>query len=149
MRSCYQRLARTATDEETLISPGAAGNMVVIRSFPFGCTTDHVDAVISTSSYREAGTCGVVWRRADSFGPPDGVGARSDIQDILDGAVAILLLEMSAAEFTDRHVFDQYRVYEGSGRLRGVRRDGLPAQELIERRRQWRSYVQSIGSWTG
>jgi hypothetical protein len=38
------------------------------------------------------------------LGPPDGVGARSDIQDILDGAVAILLLEMSAAEFTDRHV---------------------------------------------
>ena len=64
--------------------------MVVIRSFPFGCTTDHVDAVISTSSYREAGQCGVVWRRADSFGPQDGVGARSDIQDILDGAVAIL-----------------------------------------------------------
>jgi hypothetical protein len=37
------------------------------------------------------------------------VGARSDIQDILDGAVAILLLdilllEMSAAEFTARHV---------------------------------------------
>ena len=56
--------------------------MVVIRSFPFGCITDHVDAVISTSSYREAGSCGVVWRRADSFGPPDGVGARSDIQDI-------------------------------------------------------------------
>jgi len=41
--------------------------MVVIRSFPFGCTTDHVDAVISTSSYREAGNCGVVWRWADSF----------------------------------------------------------------------------------
>jgi hypothetical protein len=56
--------------------------MVVIRSFPFGCITDHVDAVISTSSYREAGSCGVVWRRADSFGPPDGVRARSDIQDI-------------------------------------------------------------------
>src|SRR5262245_47830924 len=37
-------------------------NIVVIRSFPFGCTTDHVDAVISTSSYREAGNCGVVWR---------------------------------------------------------------------------------------
>jgi len=53
--------------------------MAVIRSFPFGCTTDHVDAVISTSSYREAGNCGVVWRWADSFGPPDGVGARSDI----------------------------------------------------------------------
>jgi hypothetical protein len=32
------------------------------------------------------------------------VGARSGIQDILDGAVAILLLEMSAAEFTARHV---------------------------------------------
>jgi len=28
--------------------------MVVIRSFPFGCTTDHVDAVISTSSYRSS-----------------------------------------------------------------------------------------------
>ena len=56
--------------------------MVVIRSFPFGCITDHVDAVISTSSYREAESCGVVRRRADSFGPPDGVGARSDIQDI-------------------------------------------------------------------
>ena len=38
------------------------------------------------------------------FRPPDGVGARSDIQDILDGAVASLLLEMSAAEFTARHV---------------------------------------------
>ena len=33
-----------------------------------------------------------------------GVGARSDIQDILDSVVVILLLEMSAAEFTDRHV---------------------------------------------
>jgi hypothetical protein len=86
------------------MSRDAAGNMVVIRSFPFGCTTDHVDAVISTSSYREAGNCGVVRRRADSFGPPDDVGARSDIQGILDGAVPILLLEMSAAEFTDRHV---------------------------------------------
>jgi hypothetical protein len=32
------------------------------------------------------------------------VGARSDIQDVLDGAVAILLLKMSAAEFTARHV---------------------------------------------
>ena len=35
--------------------------MVVIRSFPFGCITDHVDAVISTSSYRDAGavaSCG-------------------------------------------------------------------------------------------
>jgi hypothetical protein len=32
------------------------------------------------------------------------MGARCDIQDILDGAVAILLLEMSAAEFTARHV---------------------------------------------
>lgn len=38
------------------------------------------------------------------FGRPDGVGARSDIQDILDGAVAILLLKMSAAQFTARHV---------------------------------------------
>ena len=76
-----------------------------------------------------------MWRRADSFGPPDGVGARSDIQDILDGAVASLLLEMSATEFTARHVFDQYRVYEGSGRLRGVRWDGPAAQELIDRRR--------------
>ena len=37
------------------------------------------------------------------FRPPDGVGARSDIQDVLDGAVAILLLKMSAAEFTARH----------------------------------------------
>ena len=32
------------------------------------------------------------------------MGARSDIRDILHGAVAILLLEMSAAEFTARHV---------------------------------------------
>jgi hypothetical protein len=30
------------------------------------------------------------------------VGARSDIQDILDGAAAILLPEMSTAEFTAR-----------------------------------------------
>lgn len=51
--------------------------MVVIRSFPFGCITDRVDAVISTSSYRKQGNSGVVWRRADSFGPSDGVGARS------------------------------------------------------------------------
>lgn len=56
--------------------------MVLIRSFPFGCITDHVDAVISTSSYREAGSSGVVWRRANSFEPSDGVGARSDIQEI-------------------------------------------------------------------
>jgi hypothetical protein len=52
----------TPTEEEILISRDAAGNMVVIRSFPFGCTTEHVDAVISTSSYREAGNCDVVWR---------------------------------------------------------------------------------------
>src|SRR5690348_4449492 len=53
----------TATDEEALISRGRRGSMV-IHSFPFGCTTEHVDAVISTSSYREAGNCGVVRRGA-------------------------------------------------------------------------------------
>lgn len=51
--------------------------MVVIRSFPFGCITGHVDAVISTSSYRKQESSGVVCRRTDSFGPSDGVGARS------------------------------------------------------------------------
>ena len=47
---------------------------MVIRSFPFGCTTEHVDAVISTSSYREAGNCGVV-RRNDSRNDPEAAPA--------------------------------------------------------------------------
>jgi len=49
------------------------------------------------------------------FRAADGVGACSDIQDILDGAVAILLLEMSAAEFTARHVGSTAFVEPGEG----------------------------------
>src|SRR5262245_58764405 len=71
-----------------------------------GVCSDFVPRASSLASVPDGNVNVAAWRfarGADSFGPPDGVGARSHIQDILDGAVAILLLEMSAAEFIARH----------------------------------------------
>jgi len=69
------------------------------RVYHRSCRCGHIDFVLPGS--RE------LRRRAEGsrfFRPPDGVGVRSDIEDVLDGVVASLLLEMSAAEFTARHV---------------------------------------------